>query len=94
MSVSHHQAKSYSHKMSANELIYSAEELSQLGKDEEALGMYKHWLNQSPREDGMFAVLFNYGWLLQKLNRIEEAIRAQNGLVEAYCDYLASQRIH
>jgi hypothetical protein len=90
MSTTNSQPKSYySPKMSANELIYSAEELCQMGKDEEALGMYKHWLTQASNESSKCAVLFNYSWLLQKLNRLDEAVRVQAGLVDAYSSYLS-----
>ena len=93
MTVINNQSRVYSTKMSASELIYSAQELSEHGKEEEALGMFKHWLNQAPTEMGKLAVLFHYGWLLQKLNRLDEAVRVQGGLVDAYSDYLSSQRV-
>ncbi len=83
----------YSHKMSANELIYSAEELCQMGKDEEALGMYKHWLMQANNELSKCTVLFNYSWLLQKLNRLDEALHVQAGLVDAYASYLSENSL-
>lgn len=90
MSTTNSQLKSnYSHKMSANELIYSAEELCQMGKDEEALGMYRHWLTQANNELSKCTVLFNYSWLLQKLNRLDEALHVQAGLVDAYASYLS-----
>lgn len=90
MSTLHLHPKSYfSHKMSANELIFSAEELSQMGKDEEALGLYKHWLMQASNASSKCAVLFNYSWLLQKLNRLDEAVQVQASLVDAYSSYLS-----
>jgi hypothetical protein len=90
MSTTHLHAKNYyNHKMSAKELIFSAEELSHKGKDEEALGLYKHWLMEASNASSKCAVLFNYSWLLQKLNRLDEALHVQASLVDAYSSYLS-----
>jgi uncharacterized protein HemY len=78
--------------MTVEELTSSAERLSDVGRIEEALGLYRQWFNQPSEEKAKCAAMFNYGWLLQKLNLLDEAFKVQEGLVNAYASYIASSK--
>ena len=75
-------------RMSLDQLIQTAERLQASGNPEEAVNLYRQWLSQSKDEDKCVA-LFNYGWLLQKLNKFGEAVHAQHEFAHQYASYLS-----
>ena len=75
--------------LSMAELIQSAEALQTNGQYEQALDMYRQWLRSSHDEKKHLA-WFHYGWLLQKLNKVDEASQAYDQLTSNYADFLTS----
>ena len=54
--------------LSLQELIQSAEMLQVSGQHEEAINLYRQWL-QHGKDECKHVAWFNYGWLLQKQNQ-------------------------
>jgi tetratricopeptide (TPR) repeat protein len=74
--------------LSLQELIQSAEMLQVSGQHEEAINLYRQWL-QHGRDEQKHIAWFNYGWLLQKLNKVDEAVNAYDQLTNNYARYLS-----
>ena len=74
--------------LSLQELIQAAEVLQSSGKHEEAVHLYRQWL-QHGRDEQKHIAWFNYGWLLQKLNKVDEAVNAYDQLTSNYARYLS-----
>lgn len=77
--------------MSLEQLIKTADRLQANGSEDEAINLYRQWISQS-RDDNKFVALFNYGWLLQKLNKFHEAVSAQDEFLNHYADFLSGGR--
>ena len=75
--------------LSIAELIQSAEALQSAGQHEQALDMYRQWL-RSGQDEKKHLAWFHYGWLLQKLNKVDEATQAYDQLTANYADFLTS----
>ena len=67
--------------MSLAELIQLAEVLQTNGREQEAVQVYRHWLDQS-QDEQRFLAWFNFGALLQKLNLIDDAQQAYRTCLE------------
>jgi hypothetical protein len=50
--------------------------------------LYRQWL-QHARDDQKYLAWFNYGWLLQKANKVDEAFNAYDQLIGNYANYLS-----
>ena len=74
--------------LSLDDLIRSADMLQQAGKSDEAINLYRQWL-QHARDDQKYLAWFNYGWLLQKANKVDEAFNAYDQLIGNYANYLS-----
>jgi tetratricopeptide (TPR) repeat protein len=72
-----------------NELIQAAKVLEDAGQYQEATEMYRQWLTKS-RDAHKHLAWFNYGWLLQKQNKVHEASTAYEHLTHDYADYLSN----
>ena len=79
----------YNTTMSAQDLIAKAEQLDHAGKTHEALELYRHWFKHD-RTHSKYSVWFNYGWLLQKQNLLDEASQAYDQVINCYADHLSS----
>lgn len=77
--------------LSLQELIQAAEMLQVSGKHEEAANLYRQWL-QHGRDEQKHIAWFNYGWLLQKLNKVDEAVNAYDQLTNNYARYLSGNK--
>jgi tetratricopeptide (TPR) repeat protein len=75
-----------------NELIQAAQVLENEGKYQEATEMYRQWLTHS-RDAHKHLAWFNYGWLLQKQNKVVEASTAYEKLADDYAHYLSNQAL-
>ncbi len=75
-----------------NELIQAAHVLENEGKYQEATEMYRHWLTQS-RDVRKHLAWFNYGWSLQKQNKVVEASTAYEQLTHDYAQYLSTPTV-
>lgn len=82
---------SHGQRISLDQLIQTAERLQASGNPEEAVNLYRQWLSQS-KDDNKCVALFNYGWLLQKLNKFGEAVHAQQEFATHYANYLSGGR--
>ncbi|MEY4363877.1 MAG: hypothetical protein RLZZ24_1229 [Pseudomonadota bacterium] len=78
--------------MSLDQLIKTADRLQANGNADEALNLYRQWISQS-KDDKKYVALFNYGWLLQKLNKFHEAKHAQEDFAHDYANHLAGGRV-
>lgn len=81
-------AKISASNSSLNELIQTAENLQASGRVQEAIDMYRQWLTQG-RDEKKHLAWFNYGWLLQKENQVNEAFSAYEQLTNNYASYLS-----
>jgi tetratricopeptide (TPR) repeat protein len=70
-----------------SEVTQAAEMLQASGQYQEAIDLYRQWL-QHDRTHDHFLAWFNYGWLLQKLNKVEEATRAYDQVINSYANHL------
>lgn len=86
-----HSSVSHGQRMSLDQLIQTAERLQASGNPDEAVNLYRQWLSQS-KDENKFVALFNYGWLLQKLNKFGEAVNAQDEFLNHYANYLSGGR--
>lgn len=75
--------------LSPQEVIAKAEQLDHAGQTHEALELYRHWL-KNDRTHSKYSVWFNYGWLLQKQNLLDEASQAYDQVINCYADHLSS----
>jgi tetratricopeptide (TPR) repeat protein len=75
--------------MTVQELIAKAEGLDAEGRTHEALELFRHWLKHD-RLHNKYSAWFNYGWMLQKANRLEEATEAYDQVINCYADHLAA----
>jgi len=71
-----------------SELTKAADMLQASGQYQEAIELYKQWL-QHGKEQNKHIAWFNYGWLLQKQNKFDEAANAYNQLTDNYATYLS-----
>jgi tetratricopeptide (TPR) repeat protein len=71
-----------------DELIQAAETLQGSGKYQEAIDLYSQWLKHG-RDERKHVAWFNYGWLLQKANKVDEACNAYDQLTNNYANYLS-----
>ena len=78
-------------RMSLDQLIQTAERLQAAGNADAAVNLYRQWISQS-KDSNKFVALFNYGWLLQKLNKFNEAVDAQEAFLNHYADFLSGGR--
>ena len=70
------------------ELTQAAEMLEASGRHQEAIELYRQWLKHGKGECKHVA-WFNFGWLLQKQNKFDEAASAYNQLTDNYASYLS-----
>ena len=87
-----HTSGATSATLSLNELIQSAEMLQLSGKYQEAIDLYRQWLTHG-RDEKKHLAWFNYGWLLQKQNKVHEASTAYEKLADDYAHYLSNQAL-
>ena len=73
--------------MYVQELIAKADSLDAEGRTHEALELFRHWLKHD-RLHTKYAAWFNYGWMLQKANRLEEAKEAYDQVINCYAEHL------
>jgi tetratricopeptide (TPR) repeat protein len=71
-----------------DELVQAAEVLQVSGKHQEAIDMYSQWLKHG-QDERKHVAWFNYGWLLQKANKVAEASKAYDQLTQNYANYLS-----
>ena len=71
-----------------SELTQAADMLQAAGQYQEAIDLYRQWLKHGKGECKHVA-WFNYGWLLQKQNKFDEAASAYNALTDNYASYLS-----
>lgn len=71
-----------------DELIQAADMLQAAGQHQEAIDLYKQWL-QHGKGESKHVAWFNYGWLLQKQNKVAEACNAYEHLTQDYANYLS-----
>jgi tetratricopeptide (TPR) repeat protein len=71
-----------------SELTQAAEMLQASGQDQEAIDLYRQWLKHG-KDECKHVAWFNYGWLLQKQNKFDEAANAYNALTDNYASYLS-----
>ena len=71
-----------------DELTQAAEMLQASGQYQEAIDLYRQWL-QHGKDERKHVAWFNYGWLLQKQNKVHEASTAYEQLTHDYADYLS-----
>jgi tetratricopeptide (TPR) repeat protein len=83
-----HSSGATSATLSLNELIQAAEVLQMSGKVQEAIDLYRQWLAHG-RSEQKYLAWFNYGWLLQKQNKFDEASSAYDQLTSNYASYLS-----
>jgi tetratricopeptide (TPR) repeat protein len=62
--------------------------LQAAGQYQEAIDLYKQWL-QHGKGECKHVAWFNYGWLLQKQNKVAEATTAYEQLTHNYANYLS-----
>jgi tetratricopeptide (TPR) repeat protein len=70
------------------ELTKAADMLESSGRYEEAIDLYRQWLNSS-QDERKHVAWFNFGWLLQKQNLFNDAANAYNQLTDNYANYLS-----
>jgi tetratricopeptide (TPR) repeat protein len=70
------------------ELTKAADMLQASGQYQEAIDLYKQWL-QHGKSENKHVAWFNYGWLLQKQNKVAEACSAYEHLTNDYANYLS-----
>ena len=70
------------------ELTKAADMLQASGQYQEAIDLYRQWL-QHGKDENKHVAWFNYGWLLQKQNKFDEAANAYNQLTDNYASYLS-----
>ena len=87
-----HTSGATSATLSLNELIQSAEMLQLSGKHQEAIDLYRQWLAHG-RDEKKHLAWFNYGWLLQKQNKVDEAFSAYDQLTSNYASYLSGNAV-
>ena len=71
-----------------DELTQTAEMLQASGQFQEAIDLYRQWL-QHGKDERKHVAWFNYGWLLQKQNKVDEAASAYDQLTNNYANYLS-----
>lgn len=71
-----------------DELIQAADMLQASGQYQEAIDLYRQWL-QHGKDEHKHVAWFNYGWLLQKQNLFSDAANAYNQLTDNYASYLS-----
>jgi tetratricopeptide (TPR) repeat protein len=71
-----------------SELIQAADMLQAAGQYQEAIDLYRQWL-QHGKDERKHVAWFNYGWLLQKQNKVDEAASAYDQLTNNYANYLS-----
>jgi tetratricopeptide (TPR) repeat protein len=72
------------------ELTQAADALQAAGQYQEASELYRQWL-ENAKDDCKHVAWFNYGWLLQKQSKFDEASNAYNALADNYASYLSGQ---
>ena len=70
------------------ELTQAADMLQAAGQHQEAIELYRQWLKHG-KDECKHVAWFNYGWLLQKQNKFDEAASAYNELTDNYASYLS-----
>lgn len=70
------------------ELTQAAEMLQAAGQHQEAIELYRQWLKHG-KDELKHVAWFNYGWLLQKQNKFDEAASAYDELTNNYASYLS-----
>lgn len=73
---------------SLGELTQAADMLQAAGQYQEAIDLYCQWL-QHGKDENKHLAWFNYGWLLQKQNKLTEAANAQSELMDKYASYIS-----
>jgi len=71
-----------------SELTKAADMLQASGQYQEAIDLYRQWL-QHGKDDNKHVAWLNYGWLLQKQNKFDQAANAYNQLTDNYASYLS-----
>jgi tetratricopeptide (TPR) repeat protein len=75
-----------------SELTQAAEMLQASGQFQEAIDLYSQWL-QHGKDECKHVAWFNYGWLLQKQNKFDEAAQVYNQLTDNYASYLSGNTV-
>ena len=71
-----------------SELTQAADSLIASGNLQEAIDLYRQWLHHA-HDERKHVAWFNYGWLLQKQNKVDEAADAYDQLTHNYASYLS-----
>jgi tetratricopeptide (TPR) repeat protein len=74
-----------------SELTQAADMLQAAGQHQEAIELYRQWLKHG-KDDCKHVAWFNFGWLLQKQNKFDEAASAYNELTNNYASYLSGNQ--
>ena len=88
MAVNQHLSGAKLTTFSLEELTKVADMLESSGRYEEAIDLYRQWLNSS-HDERKHVAWFNFGWLLQKQNLFNDAANAYNQLTDNYANYLS-----
>jgi tetratricopeptide (TPR) repeat protein len=88
MSTPSHLSGAQLTKFTFEELTQVTAALEEEGRCEEAINLYRQWLEFNKTESKHVA-WFNFGWLLQKQNLFNDAARAYDQLIDNYADYVA-----
>lgn len=70
------------------ELTQATATLEEEGRCEEAINLYRQWLEFN-KTDNKHVAWFNFGWLLQKQNLFSDAAMAYDQLINNYANYVA-----
>ena len=84
----HHLSGAKLTSFTLDELTQAADMLQASGQYQEAIDLYRQWL-QHGKDECKHVAWFNYGWLLQKQNKFDEAANAYNQLTHNYANYLS-----
>jgi tetratricopeptide (TPR) repeat protein len=74
------------------ELTQAADMLQASGQYQEAIDLYRQWLKHG-KDQCKHVAWFNYGWLLQKQNKFNEAATAYDELTNNYASYLSGHSV-
>lgn len=87
----HHLSGAKLTSFTLDELTQAADMLQASGQYQEAIDLYRQWL-QHGKDDRKHLAWFNYGWLLQKQSKFGEAADAYNKLTDNYASYLSGNQ--
>jgi tetratricopeptide (TPR) repeat protein len=84
----HHLSGAKLTSFTLDELTQAADMLQAAGQHQEAIELYRQWLKHG-KDECKHVAWFNFGWLLQKQNKFDEAASAYNELTNNYASYLS-----